>query len=228
MVPASSLVFLALIPALLYSLMSFHGNHKWFFVVLSAIILLCTIGLYLLMVTGNIHQLGETITMLGYLYQLIYPYQLNVNLLGLLGWGVLFGSGIFIILLLCFGWMFKLDEFKLAVSASYLVMFFTSFFLIMNIFFYLIPILRDFVLTNPVLQWIIILFYGILPYLTFTLSLLWLCCCWDMREKAKQQRDTQTLNRDLGNKHVGSLSKWLAVGAIMVLVIIAIALIVEF
>jgi len=213
---------------MLYSVCSFHGNHKWFLVVLSAVVILAVVGLLALMWSGTIGEFSETVNMLTYLYHIIYPYQLSLNLVELLGMQVLFGVSVLIILLFAFGFLIHQNEFRLAISSSYLLLFFTSFFLIVNIFFYLIPPLRDFILTDPILQWIILFFYGILPYITLTLSLLFLCFCWDVREKVKQTRDSATINRRLGKPWIGTLTKYLTFGALLVLLVVGIAVFAQF
>ena len=90
-------------------------------------------GLFALIATGYTGEVGGTVTMIGFLFALLFPYKLDSNLINLLGAQVILWISIIIILIVLIGWALKLDEFKLAIAGSFFLAFFTSFFLIEHI-----------------------------------------------------------------------------------------------
>lgn len=215
---------------MLYSLFSFHGNHKWFLFLLTLLTFIGTVGLFVALVTGFAPEMGETISMVAYLIALLFPFKMDADLLMLLGPQVILTICVVTILLFILGKAFKLDEFKLTVGGSFFIAFFTSFFLFINIFCYLIPPLQTFILTSPGVQWVIEFFYGILPFFIFTLSFLWLVCqIIDLiqgrtsEEKANRLKDTQQINKQMSRPIVGRITKWFILFMVIALAIILIA-----
>lgn len=228
--PASVLVLLALLPCMIYSLFSFHGSHKWFLFLLTLLTFVGTVGLFIALFLGYAPELGETTSMIAYLVAILFPFRMDADLLSLLGPQVLVTVCIVTILIFLCGWAVKTDEFKLAIAGSYFLAFFTSFFLFINVFCYLIPPLQDFILSSPGVNWVLMLFYGILPFFIFTLSVLWLICQilahfqhGGVKEKLDRVQDTQRINKQLNRPTMGRLTKWFILFMVIALAVIIIA-----
>lgn len=223
-VPASSMVFLSILPALVFGIMS-----RRFFLVLFAFILAVIIaGLMVSMFVFPLgEEVGESIDFVVYLYLQIFPYQTSLNIVNILGIEALLGVSLFIFVILIAGWMIRLNTFKIMIVFSYFIMVFTSIYLVLNIFLYLFPPLRVMILANEFLRYILAFFYGILPLIVLTLSLLFLETILSYRERQNMKKDVNTIAKKVTNSNtfylfIRAISALLIVIFVIILIVLGI------
>lgn len=215
-IPASHLVYLSLIPAIVYGFVT-----KRFFLVLISILVFATTILLFFAMYFQVEGLVEMIDMIIYLYQVIYPYRLAANITEFL---LSYWLGIisaFIIMILIIGAKTRFNTFRIMVIFSYFIMLFTTFFLLVNIFCYLIPPLQDFMLTSPGVHEFLIFMYGVLPFIVLVLSLMFLFTIWDYRERKRHKKDVGAMKKKMGPRTM-KIMKYAAVFALILCAICAI------
>jgi len=215
--PASALVFVSLIPALIYG----FWTRRIFLVLISVAVFATTFLLFIAMLQGVTDAWAEMIGMVIYLYQVIYPYQLSLNIIEFMGTGWIWVISLFIFFVLLVGHLIKFNTFKVMIVFSYFIMLFTTFYLIANVFCYLIPPLRDFILNAPVMREILTFMYGVLPFIVLTLILMFLFTIYDYRERRVHSKDARGLKKQMGPRTM-TLMKY---GAILALILLALCVI---
>jgi len=202
-IPISTFVYICIIPCLVYNFVT-----KRFFLVLIAVLVFVTMLLmFIVIITGHIEDITENISLIAFLYNQIYPFGISVNLMSILSESIIYYCGLFIIMTIMIAWILHFDEFKVMIVFSYFIFVFTTLYLVLNIFLYLIPALRVLILENYFLQQIMTLFYGILPFIVFVLILLFLMTLYDHKQRQKNKNDVKQLNK-IRFKRVGKVFKY--------------------
>jgi len=178
-IPVSSIVFLAIIPALIFSVYS----HRLFFVLIAGLVFLGSIGLFYGMIVGI--DISQVISIVIFLYTIIYPYKLELNIFTALGVGMIFFTLFFLLAIVGLAYLIKYSEVRILVGFSYFSMVFTGFYLLVNMFTYIISPLRNLILNNAALQFALAIFYGIIPLIVLTLMFYWLFSFIDRRDRAQ-------------------------------------------
>jgi len=189
----SSLVFLCIIPTLIFGV----WTHRGFLVLVSTLVFLSTIMTFVLMFyyPENFEELGENISLVAFLYKQIYPYGVSVDLLSLMSIEVLSGVILLVFFIVLTAWFLKFDELKAMLAFGWLITLFTSLYLILNVFLYMFPTLRALILSNIYLQYFLIFFYAVLPFTTLVLMLLYLECLYDRRERKRYSKSVKYFNK---------------------------------
>lgn len=225
-IPPSSLVFIAMIPALFFGI----WTKKFFLIVFSLMLLFIVIGLFVfLMVFPNLGVLTENVNFIVYIYSQIFPYEMNYSILSLMDIKVLLWVGVIIFFILIGSVFMKRNEFDVMVTFSYFIMLFTAFFLVFNVFFYLIPSIRVLILLNPILRYILFFFYAILPILVFTLFILMIECLFSKSERSKYARNISKMDKQVGKsrnlKFIFTGLSYLLIIVVIIVVIVYLVLI---
>jgi len=186
-VPASTLTFLAMIPALVFGIYS----HRLFIAFLGLIIFLGAAFLFYELVMGNISEVSELASLFVFLYKALYPYGLQLNVIAVLGGPVILLVLGFLLFVIILAQVARFSEIQIMISFSYFSLVFTSFYLLCNMFLYLLPFLRDLIFESPVLQFMLSIFYGIIPLIILTLAIYCLLSLFKRRTRAQLKQSIQ-------------------------------------
>ncbi|MHA1425547.1 MAG: hypothetical protein ACTSQI_06125 [Candidatus Helarchaeota archaeon] len=217
-IPASTLVWLSIVPALAFSVFT----KRYFLVVISIAVFLQTILIFVAAMAGKADEVTETANILIYLYNVLYPYGFDCNLIALMGGHVIWLISVFIIFVVIIAWFTSFDEFRTMIAFSFFILMFTTFHLLVNIFSYLFPPLRDFMLSNWLMQWIIAFMYGILPFIVLVLCMMFLFTIYDYQERRQHKKDLAALVRRTEGRRVRTAIKWFAVLTFVIFLIVII------
>lgn len=184
-IPISTMVLVACIPAIVFSIVS----NKKLLAVLSFLIFM----IWVLILWAGIYfrtQLALVFTYISialWLYSQIYPYEISVNLLGILPIQLIFVMALFILGIIMISlYSSRFNEFSMMVSFSMIVLGFSSIYLIVNVIWYFIPFMEALVFSNPITTWLFFILYVIVPFLTLNFMLLYIeMAVFSLRERAK-------------------------------------------
>lgn len=182
-----------------------------------------TLLLFVTMILGQSEEAREMIEMLVYLYTVIYPYQLNTNVLLFIGTSWIWVISVFVFFVLLVGHAIKYNTFKIMVVFSYFIMVFTTFYLIANVLCYLIPPLQWAVFSIPGFMQFMVFMYGVLPFTVLVLILMFLLTIYDYRERKESGRDARTITKKMGPRTM-AVMKYTAVLGLIIFALCAILL----
>lgn len=216
--PASTLVWISIVPSLVFS----AYTKRLFLVLICLAVFLQAILIFVAAMAGTADEIATSATILIYLYRVIYPYGFEGNLIELMGAHVIFIISVFIIMIMIVAWFTRFDEFRTMIAFSFFISVFATFYILVNVFSYLIPPLRDFFLTNEIVRYVIVLFYGILPFIVLTIIFIFLFTIWDYKERKRARKDIAQIDRRLRGRRISSILKYLAVICFFVFLIVII------
>lgn len=193
-IPVSSLVMLSMLPAIIYAFYSKRGSLIIITVAVYGIIL--AIFFLCILQPSTVIELGENVNIIIHLYQAIYPYQINVSILHLLGFTLIFYMTLFIFFTLLISIIIKISEFSAMITFSYAVTVFAAIYLILNVFSFIIPQMQYYMANNVIFQYMFAFFYVILPFLTLNFIVLYLeLCIMDAFKRKDYDREAKKLNQ---------------------------------
>lgn len=217
-ISVSTAVFIATIPAILYSIWS----KRYILILVVLVVYFVTIGIFFVSIYNPaLFETGlEQINILLYLYQRIYPFGLNQTIYHLLGGSVIFYMLIFMFFVLFFGAVLKFDEFKLMIVFSFFIGVFSAMYLVLNIFCFIFPGLEIFLFYNPIFSWTILIFYIILPFFTFILIVLYLeLLLVDNVKRSDYKQDSKELNSPKNNPAIYKITKIMLILIVILLLL---------
>lgn len=217
-IPVSTLVMLAMLPAVIYAIWS----KQWALVALTCVIF----GVFLLVFfaclfqPAAVVQLGENINFIFHLYLAIYPYEINISIAHLLGFQLMFWLTIFLFFVLLVSVLVNYSEFTLMVAFSTIVMMFSVIYFLLNIFSFLIPQLQYYMANNFIFQFVFVFFFVILPFLTLVFMILYVeLYLIDVFKRQDYKQEAIKIKR---SQKLTSILKWLGIGFIILFAIIII------
>lgn len=192
-VPVSSLVMLSTIPAVIYSFYS----KRWSLIVVVVAVYAALLLIFMatVMNPASVIELGQNLNILFHLYLAIYPYEINVSIVSLLGFELMFYLTLFIFTVLLVSVIMKKSEFTTMITFSLGVLMFSAVYLMINVFSFVFPQLEYYMVNNIAFQYIFAFFYIILPFLTLNLTLLYLeLVILDWRKRQDYEIEAKKLN----------------------------------
>jgi len=213
----STLVMVATLPAVIYAIYT----KRAFLIIFSIGIYAILIAIFFLAVLNPLllFEMGERLNLIIWLYTQIYPYQVNVDIFSLLGVQVLFWVSIFIFLTLFIGSVFKMNEFKIMIAFSFLIIVFNSCYLVLNVFIYIFPQLEVLILGNVVSQFVFLLFYVLLPFITLNYMFLYLeLIALDERKRREYKLTAQDLNKGKDKPKIFNMMTFMLIIIVLIIV----------
>lgn len=217
-IPVSTLVMIATIPAVIYS----FYTKRWSLIIVVIAIYSAVIFIFIacIMNPNSIIELGRNLNILFHLYKSIYPYEINISILSLLGMELAFYMTLFIFFTLFIGLLMKVSEFSEMITFSFGILLFNGIYLIINVFSFIIPQMQYYMITNALFQFVFTFFYIILPYLSLNLMVLYFeLILLDHVKRRDYEIEAKMLNKN--NKKI-TLSNLLKGIAIITLILFAI------
>jgi len=218
--PVSSLVMVASIPAIVYSIYS----KKLF---LSVITVAMFFLFYFLFWLGIINpteliRVFENGALIFYLYTKIYPYEIDISLISVLNIDLIFWLSIFIFFIIIFSYFSKINEFTMMLSFSYFLLLFSSVYLLFNVFLYLIPPLKVLLFSNVVSAWVFLFLYLIFPFVSLVLTMLFVeLSIISIKDRHKYEKIDKIIKKKK-SRHLSTVLSIIAIAIIGVIISIII------
>ncbi|MHA1403773.1 MAG: hypothetical protein ACTSSI_08415 [Candidatus Helarchaeota archaeon] len=212
-IPTSTLVWLAYIPALVYSIYSRRlALSAIAFTVFFVVILIYMIGLLFPL---QIIQFFQNVAIVLFLYTKLFPYDIEINLLTVLDYSILSWIVLLILGILIASVFLRYSELHVMLSFSYFTLLFSLFYLVLNVLMFLIPPLQVVLETFLFTRWMLIFFYVIVPLLTLLFTLLFVeNYAASYKERNKYEKQNQALKKKKSGK-VGQILKYIAIFAVI-------------
>lgn len=220
-VPVSTLVMISTIPALIYA----FYTKRWSLIIVVLGIYSAVVFIFIacIMNPDSVIELGRNLNIIFHLYMAIYPYEINVSILTLLGFELAFYLTLFVFFTLLISTVMKISEFSAMITFSFGILLFSGIYLLFNIFSFIIPQLQYYMVNNAIFQVIFLFFYIILPFLTLNLIILYLeLVLLDWRKRNDYKVEAKRLNKGSQKINLSNLLKILLILTIILFAVIII------
>jgi len=218
-VPTSTLVWLAFIPSIVYSIYSKKLALSIIaFTAFAIVLILYILGCFF---PAQVAYFLQSVAILLFLYTKIFPYTIQVNLLNILDVATIIWFLLFILAVVIGSVIARYNELHVMLSFSSFTLFFSIFYLLMNICMFFSPPLQLILETTIFTRWIIIVFYVLFPLTTLIFTLLFICSyAGSLVMRSRYKASHAKIQRHLKARWVGVLTKYLAIFVVILMLAI--------
>lgn len=221
-VPASYLILIASIPAIIYSLYT----RKFFLLFFCGLVFLLLLFIFLsgMWFQEQLLIFLKSVNILAYIFVRIYPYGLHVNLLDMVSLEqlslLLFYLGLFVFFVLLCSLPLKISNISVMLNFSYFVITFSSIYLIVNVFCFVFRPLETLIFSIPWISWIFVFLYFIIPFLSLVFIFQYIELT--ILDLGEHQKDVRTIEKHKTKKSV--ILRKIVKGLVVVMVIMFIVI----